>query len=295
MTRQVVVTGYGTAISKYNSFIFSDKELLMKYPRLDKSCQYALEATSKALECARISKEKLKEFKTAVIIGTTFGTFDSQERFLKVLKNTGKPSSIFFQQTAKNLLSGIIAYKYNLTDYNTTIYNGITAGVDAIILAQSLIASKRVDMAIIGGVDISNETIQNHYYENSQNHNSADNGGAGILIIESQASASEGKRNVIGKLGINQQGMYHSFQQLKEDFGEIIKKSSKFECCLTNISEADIEKIKLGNSIDVERLSEESASSIVIEIIDIMKSKRKPILIFCVGKDGNWSSLNMYK
>lgn len=108
---------FGFTGHRINNFKFYDDELLGKYPRLDLSCQYILHATKQALHSANITPEIGKAYRIGIIIGSTFGLLDSQEKFLKMLYRTGKGSPMYFQQTANNLLSGIIAYKYHITGF----------------------------------------------------------------------------------------------------------------------------------------------------------------------------------
>lgn len=211
---------------RVKDFIFRDRELLQKYPRLDIGCQYILQAARQAIDDANLTPERLKNYRVGVIIGSTFGMLDSQEKFLKMLYRTGKGSPMYFQQTANNLPSGIIAYKYRIDGINLTLYNGWTAGLDAIILAGQLISSAQVDIVIAGGIDILNESINSQYgfymNKNSFHHSFLPGEGAGILILEPEELAWQRKQNIRGRILAGKQRSFTRNPDFKQALGETI-------------------------------------------------------------------------
>lgn len=187
---------------KITDFMFDDQELLQKYPRLDMVCQYILQATRQALTQAELTPELIAKYRVGVIIGSTFGLLESQEKFLRMFYRTGKGSPMYFQQTANNLPSGIIAYKYRINGINLTLYNGWTAGLDSIILGRQLISTNQADIVITGGVDIINQVIAAEYncflQKEKLNTDFLFGEGAGVLVLEAERIARERKQKVIG-------------------------------------------------------------------------------------------------
>jgi 3-oxoacyl-(acyl-carrier-protein) synthase len=211
---------------RVKDFIFSDRELLQKYPRLDIGCQYILQAARQAIDDANLTPERIKNYRVGVIVGSTFGMLDSQEKFLRMLYRTGKGSPMYFQQTANNLPSGIIAYKYRIDGINVTLYNGWTAGLDAIILAGQLISSDQADIVIAGGVDILNESIHSQYrfYMNKKSfhHSFLPGEGAGVLILEPEELAWDRKQKSRGKIMAGEQRTFLRNRDFKQALNETI-------------------------------------------------------------------------
>jgi 3-oxoacyl-(acyl-carrier-protein) synthase len=224
---------------KVKNFQFHDVELLQKYPRLDFSCQYLLQAVKQAFENGNITSEVIKRYRVGIIIGSTFGLLASQEKFLKLFYKNGKGSPSYFQQTANNLLSGIIACKYRIDGLNMTLYNGWTAGLDAIILAEKMISMNELDLVIAGGVDILTESIitQYHYYRNKKSfHDYFFPGeGAGIVLLEAADIAAQRKQVNIGRVTGGQQISFWNRIDFMHKLQKIIS-DLKFDFYLANIN-----------------------------------------------------------
>lgn len=165
-------------------------------------CQYILQATRQALDQAQLTPEVIGKYRVGVIIGSTFGLLESQEKFLRMFYRTGKGSPMYFQQTANNLPSGIIAYKYRIDGLNLTLYNGWTAGLDSIILGKQLISTNQADIVITGGVDLLNQVIATEYdyllKKEKLTANILLSEGAGVLVLEAERIAWERRQKVIG-------------------------------------------------------------------------------------------------
>lgn len=230
---------------KVKDFNFSDQELLQKYPRLDRGCQYILQAAAEAMDNANLTPEIINNYRIGVIIGSTFGMFDSQEKFLRMFYRTGKGSPMYFQQTANNLPSGIISYKYRIDGINLTLYNGWTAGLDAVILAEQLISSDQVDIVIAGGIDILNETIiaQYSYYQTKKSflNTFLAGEGAGILILESEELALRRKQRIKDRIVASQQRFFLQDPDFKQELTSIIS-NLKFSFYFSNLNGTKLDR-----------------------------------------------------
>ena len=131
---------------------------LGSFPRLDRGIAYLLTAVSQALKNSNIELEEMNRKRIGIVIGTTFGMWSSQVRFLKAYQKTSKPSSVLFQQTTNNLYSGALAYQYQLSGHNVTLFSNWTGGIDAILYAKRLIAQDCCDTVIVGAIDTIDET-----------------------------------------------------------------------------------------------------------------------------------------
>lgn len=230
---------------RVKDFIFDDRELLEKYPRLDRGCQYILQAAAEAIKSSNLTPEIINNYRVGVIIGSTVGMFDSQEKFLRMFYRTGKGSPMYFQQTANNLPSGIIAYKYRIDGINLTLYNGWTAGLDAVILAEQLISSDQVDMVIAGGIDILNEMIiaQYSYYQTKKSflNRFLPGEGVGILILESEEIALRRKQRIKGRIVAGQQRFFLRGPDFKQELTSIIS-NLKFSFYFSNLNGTKLDR-----------------------------------------------------
>ncbi len=229
------------SVKKVKDFKFYDDEMMAKFLRLDRSCQYILEATRQALENAGLSDERIISGKRmSVIIASTYGVLDSIEKFLCVLYKTGSASSILFKQTANNLLSGIISYKHKISGYNTTIYNGWTSGLDALLLANELIINEMADIVLVGGVDILNEAIID-YVKNTYIHDRSLNQliiseGAGAIVLESKEISLQRNVKIKGELVKSGQKLFYKNADYGNYIYDILKENKYFDKYFANIN-----------------------------------------------------------
>lgn len=206
----------GIIPSKISGFRFYDRELLKRFYKLDISCQYLLEAVRQALEQASPFPD---DYKVGIIVGTSTGPINIQKRFFQHLEKTGEASSILFQLTANNVLSGVVACVHHFTGFNTTVYNGLTSSLDALTLASILIKNKQIDAAVVAGV----ETIlaQNNANIDTANQPSF-NEGAAAIIVESSVKIEMRKVQVMGEVILGQQMHFYNdgdiWQYIREIF-----------------------------------------------------------------------------
>ena len=218
---------------RIKNFNFYDKEMLQKHLRLDIGCQYLLESTRQALLNAGIrDSDIVGRSDVGVIIGTTYGLFISQERYLSTLYKAKTASPILFMQTANNLFSGILSYKYKIKGYSSTIFNGWTAGLDAIMIAEQLILSGNMQIMIVGGIDTLNDTLIEYLKCKAENIVTGE--WAGDLILQSKESAMTNQNSILGYIKDSHQCMFYSGHDLTYELTEIISKNKAFDYYLLN-------------------------------------------------------------
>lgn len=258
---------------RIKEFYFYNKELLQKYPRLDLSCQYILQATKQAIEQANIDLNMLVSKRIGVIIGSTYGLLDSQEKFLKMLYRTGKGSPMYFQQTANNLLSGIIAYEHHINGFNMTLYNGWTAGLDSILLAEQLISDSQLDIVIAGGIDILTDFVMSQYHylmgKNSFRDYFLPGEGVGILLLEAKEYALQRKQQILGQVLGGEQCFFFSIKNFKKQLEKIIFEN-KDKCYFANTN---------GTNLDIYERE-------IIDLIGISSINLKSIIGECGAASG---------
>lgn len=163
-----------------------------------------------------------------VLIGTTFGVLASHQKYIEKLVKTGIGFPLAFQQTAHNILSGIISYKYEIIGYNTTLINGWTAGLDALILGSQLISSAQLDYVIVGGVDILNQTVLDYYKELAVLGHVGDNftpaEGCGVVILKAIDTRESGEQSSKGFMLSTEQGRFADQQEAKEGLYKLISR-----------------------------------------------------------------------
>ncbi len=277
----------GSGNGRIKNFRLDDQEILQKYPGLDISCRYILQAAKQAVEQAGITPAIINNYRVGVIIGSTFGLIDSQAKFLQTLYRTGKGSPLLFQQTANNLLSGVIAYQYHMDGLNMTLYNGWTAGLDAVILASQFIIANQVDLMVIGAVDILNETIDFHYqYKKEFTKKFLPAEGAGVLILEGSEIAAHRSQKIIGRLSGNKQCSFGNFndyqvalENIIDDFGCVCYFANKNGTKLDDFEEEIIAAKKFEVIAIKYLMGECGAASGILEIIYALNTGKKSLVM----------------
>lgn len=154
-------------------FEFFDPQLLVKCYKMDDTCKYILEAVRQALIISKLNINEYRDkSKIGVIVASETGLSGIQRKYMNVLNNTGKTSSILFRQSAHNLMSSIISYYYGITGFNTTIFGEKNVSYDALELGMQLLQADISDIMII----VSANSIRNNI--------DVANGGAFALILK---------------------------------------------------------------------------------------------------------------
>lgn len=107
-----------------------------------------------AMQDANIDKDTYAADELGIVIGSTYGSIDSISRFdmeaLEEGPNYVNPME--FPNTVLNAPAARASIFCNATGLNSTISNGVTSGIDAIIYASDFLKMGRVKAVLAGGV-----------------------------------------------------------------------------------------------------------------------------------------------
>lgn len=123
--------------------------------RTDLYVQYAIAATSQALQSARLDPAAADPDRTGVIIGTGIGgiqTFEEQTA-LMLEKGPGRVSPFFIPMMIANMASGQVSIQFGLKGPNTTTVSACASGAHAIGEAFQAIRFGQADAMITGGTE----------------------------------------------------------------------------------------------------------------------------------------------
>ncbi len=102
--------------------------------RLEKFCQYAVEASGEAIEMSGIDLEKINKEDFGVIVGTGIGGLDAIEKNTNLCNEKGpsKVSVLYIPQSIVNMTSGSIAIKYGAKGSVTSVVTACATGTNCI-------------------------------------------------------------------------------------------------------------------------------------------------------------------
>jgi hypothetical protein len=122
---------------------------------LTPATQYALAATSIALEDAGIQDKSYYGDTRGVVVGTNFGVFsvlDCMDQ-LVLAEGTDALSPMTAPNFSINLASSYISIKYGCNAYNITLTSPMVAGLEALIFGTQAIFQGRSEMAVVGATE----------------------------------------------------------------------------------------------------------------------------------------------
>ena len=121
--------------------------------RMDRYTQYALAASSMAVNQAGLDKEKINSDRFGVIIGSGVGGIETMETQGNVLftKGPGRVSPFFVPMMIGNMAAGQISITYGAKGPNTTIVTACASATNAIGEAYRSIKHGYADVIITGG------------------------------------------------------------------------------------------------------------------------------------------------
>ncbi|MFT8319712.1 MAG: beta-ketoacyl synthase N-terminal-like domain-containing protein [Bacillus sp. (in: firmicutes)] len=177
-----------------------------------KSVQMLLHACNEAVHAAKIN---LKDYRVAVLIGSSGGVISEVSTYTKELDKKKRLSPFAIGNMNANSLSTSVNAAYGLNGMSFSLSNSCTSGLDALHLANILIQSNQVDVCIVGASDATLfETVLKGFLplkvlqESSQEqemHGPFSGGkgfcmseGAGVLIIEKAEIAIRRHATILG-------------------------------------------------------------------------------------------------
>ncbi len=123
--------------------------------RMDRFTQFAVAATSMAVENARLDFEKLNRARCGVILGSGVGGIETLEEQHKILleRGPGRISPFFIPMMISNMGSGRVSIQFGLRGFNVTTTSACASSTNAIGDAFKLIQRGQADLMITGGTE----------------------------------------------------------------------------------------------------------------------------------------------
>lgn len=123
--------------------------------RMDRFLQFGLAAAKLAIEDAKLNQNNIKSERVGVIIGSGIGglkLFEDQHSFYL---QTGKVSPYFIPMLITNMISGMVAIKYNFKGPNFSVTSACATANHSIAAAYELIKRGKADVMLAGGSEAS--------------------------------------------------------------------------------------------------------------------------------------------
>ncbi len=271
---------------------------------LGRASQFAIAATKLALKDAKISENKVKDKKNAVVIGTTMAeaqVYDfSSKMFIGEEWNeitTKLMLNIFSSSIPRNL-----GHLLKAKGLNLLIPNACAAANYALGYGFDLIKSGEVDLAIVGGVDslsrVAFQGFQRLYAMASDECSPFDKDrkgmmlgeGAGMLILESLENALERKAPIYSQvLGY---GISCDANHMTIPKKEGIVKAMKKALASAGIDKKDIDYISAhGTGTQANDKAESQAINEIFDNRKVPVSSIKSILGHCMGAASGLESI----
>ena len=142
----------GAEVKDFNPEDFCDKK---EAKRMDRYTQYAIAASSMAVENAKLNLEEVDHERMGVIIGSGIGGMETFEAQAKVIneKGPGRVSPFFIPMMISNMAAGQVAIKTGAKGVNYGVVSACASSSNAIGDAFRLIAAGDADVIIAGGAE----------------------------------------------------------------------------------------------------------------------------------------------
>ena len=197
----------GGEIRDFNPQDYMDRKSARRMARFS---QLAVAAAREAVEDAALDLDALDRARIGVVLGNGSGGYPELEQGARKLVDRGgmKLDPLFIPRVLPNMAAANIAMQFGLLGYNTTVVTACAAGTQAIGEAADVIRRGQADIVITGGCEagfcqlglggfavMRALTANNDHPRQASRPFDADRDGfvpaegAGILILESEASA----------------------------------------------------------------------------------------------------------
>jgi 3-oxoacyl-[acyl-carrier-protein] synthase II len=192
----------------------------MKIRRLDRASQFAIAATSMALEDAGLTINKdVHPERLGIILGSGFCGVVNSEAFHKgqVLRGPSDLNPMLFPNTVPNAAASNASIELGIKGPNSTVVQSFCTAEAALLFACQQLLAHRADAIITGGVDELSAILYRGWSElrlaawdagegeRSAPYDLKRNGfipgeGAGIVILEREADALRRRARIYGKI-----------------------------------------------------------------------------------------------
>jgi 3-oxoacyl-[acyl-carrier-protein] synthase II len=179
-----------------------DPESASSYKRwgqLDTYSRYGFVAARVALEDAGIGLDSEGREQMGVMLGTSFGCMEENQRFdrYEVVDGIVKGASpLVFKGTVDNAPAGWIAVAWKLGGPNATFVSGEGSALEALWSAEGLLRRKRANVLLVGGVERFSDIHLLLAERDEKRHGERLAEGAAIVVLEREDSLAARGRSV---------------------------------------------------------------------------------------------------
>lgn len=171
--------------------------------RADENACFAAASSQAAIEDSSINMENISPQRIGLVLAATHGPISYAQDYHKeiVTGDPGMVSPLLFSNSVPNTMASYIANIFNIQGYSTT-FSGYNAMHSSVKCATELISEGKLDVCLIGGVDIFNEVLTESYskcYKGSLPV-SFYFGGSGMFVLESIEHAEARKADVYARV-----------------------------------------------------------------------------------------------
>lgn len=264
---------------KLEGYLIDDKseevrDLISPYitRNMDRFAKITVAAVANSIQDANLTVNELK--KSGFIMNTTYGPWESTNKYIKELVDSGPrySSPRLFPSTVVNSAQGHVCIAFKIKGPTSTL-----AGTSPIPYAMSLIKKGLVDRVIVTGADEANENIMEAY--NQLGEKVLFGEGAGVLVLESLESANERNATIYAKIADYSIGCEPSMHLT---FSHGNKESKIYEQLLSRLSCIDTSQhlfvLSGMNGTDAVRLNEK-------RILNSLKSSHPKLSVFYPKKN----------
>ncbi len=162
-----------------------------RWGQLDTYSRYGFVAARVALEDAGIERDSEVMNRVGVMLGTSFGCMEENQRFdrYEVVDGVVKGASpLVFKGTVDNAPAGWIAVAWKLGGPNATFVSGEGSALEALWSAEGLLRRGRANALLVGGVERFSDMHLLLADQDEQRHGARLAEGAGIVVVEREDS-----------------------------------------------------------------------------------------------------------
>lgn len=147
-----LATCMGAEIKDFDPGVYLEKKELK---RMDRFAQYALAATSLAVENAKLDFAMLDHTRIGSIIGTGIGGIETLEKQYEVLKEKGadRISPFLIPMMLPNMANGLVAIRFGIKGFSGCSVTACASSANAIGDAFKVIQRNGADLMLAGGTE----------------------------------------------------------------------------------------------------------------------------------------------
>jgi len=124
--------------------------------QMDNVSRYAVLAASLAITDACIACSEVRSERAGVVLGTAFGSLESDMLYHQKLMAADDPShvnSLIFRNTTSNVAASQISIVFGIKGVNATFTSGAVSGSNAVAHSYDLLREQRANLILSGGIE----------------------------------------------------------------------------------------------------------------------------------------------